>query len=79
MSTAVQLTMPEGNSFDGILVGNPKVGQDCRLTLSDQSLFRILKVKGWLGLAGSNHVILFDFYGRRFRMQKIASSNEFLT
>ena len=77
-SIAVQLTQPDGESMNGVLVSSPMLGQDCRIYTGTKDIFRVMKIRGWLGLAESNTVILFDYFGRRFRMEKIASSSEFL-
>jgi hypothetical protein len=77
-SVAVQLIQPDGDSFSGILVADPKVGQDVRVYIGQDKIYRIFKVRGWIRLCGSNSCILFDYYGKRFRLRMLASSDQFL-
>lgn len=63
----------------GILVTNPQVGSNCLIYLGGSLYLRIFNVKGWIGPAEGNYIILFDAEGKRFRIEVTASSDEFLT
>jgi hypothetical protein len=75
-SVAVQLVGTDGDVVSGILIAEPKVGEDCRLDIG-ASIFRIKRVRGWIGLCGSNQMTIWDGQGNRFHMSLLASSKDF--
>lgn len=77
-SVAVQLTQPNGNAVNGILMADPKIGYDCKVYLGADSIYCISRVKGWLGQVGGGYFILFDKFGSRFKMSVIARSGDFI-
>jgi hypothetical protein len=77
-SVAIQLTQPNGDAVNGILMEDPKVGSDCRVYLGADRIYCISRVKGWLGQIGGGYFILFDKHGSRFKMAIIARSGDFL-
>lgn len=64
---AVTITQPDGQSYVGTLLANPKVGMDCRLLVKGD-LIRLDKIRGWIGLVGSNSFFIFDAHGNKYRM-----------
>jgi hypothetical protein len=77
-SVAVSLTQPDGELVSGILLADPKVGQDCRIYLGGERIHYIRKVRGWIGPAHKEYVILFDCHGNRYRLKLLATSDQFL-
>ena len=76
-SVAVSLVRSDGESVSGILVADPKVGQDLRIFVGANDFFYIPKVRGWIKLCGATNCILFDKDGKRYRLSVIASSEDF--
>lgn len=62
----------------GILTMSPQVGKNCLIYLGGEQYLKICKIKGWLGLANGNYIILFDGEDKRFRIEAFASSKDFL-
>jgi hypothetical protein len=78
-SVAVALTQPNGTTVSGILVSDPQIGKTCSIYLGgDTNFYYISKVKGWMSLCGSQRVCIFDCNGKRFYLQVIATSEDFL-
>jgi len=63
----------------GILVTNPQVGKNCLIYLGAQKYLTIYQVKGWIGPANRNYIILFDSQNKRFHIEAFASSDQFLS
>lgn len=78
MTLAIKLISDNGYSFEGILISNPCVGEDCCIYLGKRKNFTISKVRGWIKSVNSNNVIIFDSTGHKFYMTVIANSSEFL-
>lgn len=80
-TVAVKVTELTGHDQDtkqGILTILPQVGQNCLIYLGGSQYLRIHQVKGWIGPAEGDYIILFDGEGKTFRVEVFASSNQFL-
>jgi hypothetical protein len=77
-SIAVELTCPNETSITGILMSDPKVGQTCCISTGGGNIFRISKIKGWLGPAGGDYTIIFDCNGNKFHIKVIGRSSDFV-
>jgi hypothetical protein len=78
---AVQVTALSGsqpNSKQGILIANPRIGDTLVIYLGGKLYYKIARIKGWIGLIDSNDVVVFDKDNKRFRVQVIGSSADFI-
>jgi hypothetical protein len=76
---AIEITQDDGEIYRGLLISDPQVGQDCRVNLGrGHREYRIVKVKGWIKLVGAKNAILFDHLGKRFHVEVLSTSEEFL-
>jgi hypothetical protein len=73
-----EIDEPDHGSIQGILVSVPRLGVDCRVYVGGDQVFRIPQVKGWIGPVNGGHLILFNNEGKRFKVEAIASSKDFL-
>lgn len=78
MSIAVQLLPDIGDSFSGIISVDLQVGKDCRIYIGGDKTFVLYKVKGWIGPHNGVYKVVFDGHGKRYRMELIAKSSDFV-
>lgn len=70
---------PYPKRFQGILPAKPVLGRDCIVYLGGDQYFSIACVKGWIGPTDGDYLILFDDRNARFRVEVIATSQDFLS